>query len=209
MSLKNLKNKIQSVATGACGGVSLQNDVLGDFSNLTSDLSGAVEGVVGSASNIASSLESKLTSYKSKVTSMIPELPEIPSINLQAELASLANLDVGSFGYLSKFASLKSQFGNLIDLDVLGDLKSIDICSLPNLELPSGAGEVITQAKSVVSAVTSEVPDFKAVVTKYEIIPDVQLEKVTEGFTDITENLQSSLDTDLVSDLKSNFTKIV
>jgi len=35
------------------------------------------------------------------------------------------------------------------------------------------------------------------------------LEKVTEGFTDITENLQSSLDTDLVSDLKSNFTKIV
>ena len=203
----SLLNKLKS--GGLCGASTLQGDVLGSFDTLKSGMTDAVSGTVGAASDIASAIEGNLTSLKSKVTSMIPELPEIPSINLQAELASLANLDVGSFGYLSKFASLKSQFGNLIDLDVLGDLKSIDICSLPNLELPSGAGEVITQAKSVVSAVTSEVPDFKAVVTKYEIIPDVQLEKVTEGFTDITENLQSSLDTDLVSDLKSNFTKIV
>ena len=206
MSLKNLKNKIQSVATGACGGVSLQNDVLGDFSNLTSDLSGAVEGVVGSASNIASSLESKLTSYKSKVTSMIPELPEIPSINLQAELASLANLDVGSFGYLSKFASLKSQFGNLIDLDSLGDLKSIDICSLDNLSIPSGATKPITLSADVILATTKEVITAKTKITKFVMEPDVILEEVTKGFTKI-EGV--ALDKKLISDSIKKYTETV
>ena len=122
------------------------------------------------------------------------------------ELKLLANLDVGSFGYLSKFASLKSQFGNLIDLDVLGDLKSIDICSLDNLSLPSGAAEPIKQSADVIQATAKEVITTKGEITKFVMEKDIILEEVTDGFTkiDITDGITKFKGT--AEDVKGKFT---
>ena len=203
----SLLNKLKQ--DGFCGASSLQGEVLGSLDTLKSGVTDAVSGTIGNASDITSAIEGNLTSLKTKVTGMVGELSITPNINLQSELASLANLDIGSFGYLSKFANLKSQFGNFIDLDALGDLKSIDICSLDNLSLPSGTTEVIKQSADVIQATTKEVITTKGEITKYVMEPNIILEEVTEGFTDITENLQSSLDKDLVTDTIKKFTEIV
>ena len=200
----SLLNKLKQ--DGFCGASSLQGDVLGSLDTLKSGLTDAVSGAVGSASDIASAVEGNLTNLKTKVTGMVGELPEIPSVNLQSELKSLANLDVGSFGYLSKFASLKSQFGNLIDLDALGDLKSIDICSLDNLSLPSGETEVIKVSKDVIQATTKEVITTKGEITKFVMEKEIILEEVTDGFTKI-EGV--ALDKNLIPDSIKKFTEIV
>jgi len=203
----SLLNKLKQ--DGFCGASSLQGEVLGSLDTLKSGVTDAVSGTIGNASDITSAIEGNLTSLKTKVTGMVGELNITPNINLQSELKSLVNLDIGSFGYLSKFANLKSQFGNFIDLDALGDLKSIDICSLDNLSLPSGETEVIKVSKDVIQATTKEVITTKGEITKYVMEPNIILEEVTEGFTDITENLQSSLDKDLVTDTIKKFTEIV
>ena len=203
----SLLNKLKQ--DGFCGASSLQGEVLGSLDTLKSGVTDAVSGTIGNASDITSAIEGNLTSLKTKVTGMVGELNITPNINLQSELKSLVNLDIGSFGYLSKFANLKSQFGNFIDLDALGDLKSIDICSLDNLSLPSGATEPIKQSADVIQATTKEVITTKGEITKYVMEPNIILEEVTEGFTDITENLQSSLDKDLVTDTIKKFTEIV
>ena len=200
----SLLNKLKQ--DGFCGASSLQGDVLGSLDTLKSGLTDAVSGAVGSASDIASAVEGNLTNLKTKVTASLGELNITPNINLQSELKSLANLDVGSFGYLSKFASLKSQFGNLIDLDALGDLKSIDICSLDNLSLPSGAAEPIKQSADVIQATTKEVITTKGEVTKFVWEPNIILEEVTEGFTkiDITDEITKLKGT--AEDVKGKFT---
>jgi len=203
----SLLNKLKQ--DGFCGASSLQGDVLGSLDTLKSGVTDAVSGTIGNASDITSAIEGNLTSLKTKATAMVGELNITPNINLQSELKSLVNLDIGSFGYLSKFANLKSQFGNFIDLDALGDLESIDICSLDNLSLPSGTTEVIKQSADVIQATTKEVITTKGEITKYVMEPNIILEEVTEGFTDITENLQSSLDKDLVTDTIKKFTEIV
>ena len=200
----SLLNKLKQ--DGFCGASSLQGDVLGSLDTLKSGLTDAVSGAVGSASDIASVVEGNLTSLKTKVTASLGELNITPSVNLQSELKLLANLDVGSFGYLSKFASLKSQFGNLIDLDALGDLKSIDICSLDNLSLPSGATEPIKQSADVIQATTKEVITTKGEITKFVMEKDIILEEVTDGFTkiDITDGITKFKGT--AEDVKGKFT---
>jgi len=200
----SLLNKLKQ--DGFCGASSLQGDVLGSLDTLKSGLTDAVSGTIGNASDIASVVEGNLTSLKTKVTASLGELNITPSVNLQSELKLLANLDVGSFGYLSKFASLKSQFGNLIDLDALGDLKSIDICSLDNLSLPSGATEPIKQSADVIQATTKEVITTKGEITKFVMEKDIILEEVTDGFTKI-EGV--ALDKDLIPDSIKKFTEIV
>ena len=183
----SLLNKLKQ--DGLCGASSLQGEVLGSIDTLKSGVADAVTGTIGNPSDITSAIESNLTDVKNKVNGMVGEINLTPNINLQSELKSLANLDIGSFGYLSKFANLKSQFGNFIDLDALGDLKSIDICSLDNLSLPSGETEPIKQSADVILATTKEVVTTKAEVTKYVMEADVKVEEVTEGITKVTDGI--------------------
>ena len=183
----SLLNKLKQ--DGLCGASSLQGEVLGSIDTLKSGVADAVTGTIGNPSDITSAIESNLTDVKNKVNGMVGEINLTPNINLQSELKSLANLDIGSFGYLSKFANLKSQFGNFIDLDALGDLKSVDICSLDNLSLPSGETEPIKQSADVILATDKEVVTTKAEVTKYVMEADVKVEEVTEGITKVTDGI--------------------
>ena len=109
----SILNKIKS--GDLCGESSLQGDVLGSFDTLKSGVTDSVTGTIGNPSDITSAIEGNLTSLKTSVTSMLPELPDAPNINFQSELKSLQNLQVGSAGYLNKVATLKSQFGSLVD----------------------------------------------------------------------------------------------
>jgi hypothetical protein len=129
-----------------CGAGSSFDSVLGEVDNLSNQALNKIDGAIDlDASSIIGDIETSLTPLANSITGMLPPLPDVPNINMQAELKALNNLTAGSAQYVEKFATLKTQFGSAIDLDSL-DLANVDVCSLDNIPLPSG-GEAVTQAK--------------------------------------------------------------
>ena len=101
---------------------------------------------------------------------MLPEWPDIPNINFQAELKALNNLVAGSEQYLAKAELLKSQFGGSIDdIDsLISDVANTDICALDNFSLSSD-GTVAKNAKDVFQAVKKEGTETLATIKNFNI----------------------------------------
>ena len=151
-----------------CGAGSAFDSVLNDVDGLANEALNKIEGAIDTdASDIISDIQTKLTPLANSITGMLPELPDIPNINMQAELKALNNLTEGSAQYVEKLATLKTQFGSAIDLDSL-DLANVDICSLDNISLTS-AGEVLTQSKDVILATAGETKDTLASLGNFTI----------------------------------------
>ena len=127
------------------------NELLNKTLNDTKTLKDSLAAQAGAdASVIKSALESKATDLKSSLSSMIPELPTIPNVNMQGEFAALTDIDIstpaGLEQYTTQVANITSQFGTAmadkgLDIDSLaseiqtgGDVGDL----LPNLQLPDG-----------------------------------------------------------------------
>ena len=82
----------------------------------------------GEASSILATLQSAVADLISSLGSLIPELPEIPNVNMQSDFTQLANFDISTPDGLSQFtaqkASLEAQFGDALDA------KGIDLDSV-------------------------------------------------------------------------------
>jgi len=113
------------------------------------------------ASELIPLLETELTDLIAKTRVMIPALPSLPAINLQAEITSLVALSPGSGEYAAQLASITTSFGSAIsaggyDLDSIVSKGSTALAgatgslaaAIPNMELPSGATEAIELAKA-------------------------------------------------------------
>ena len=72
------------------------------------------DNLVSSASDMKTMVEADLTDLKATVEGMIPELPSLPSLNLQAEITALSGLAAGSSAYTAKLASIGTSFGGAI-----------------------------------------------------------------------------------------------
>lgn len=143
--------------------------------SLKSKLGGA--GTFTSASDLKSLVDGKASALTAQVTGLLPSLPSVPPLSFQSELTALAGINLstpqGLLDYQSKLSSITSTFGsavssagfNLDDLvaqaaptlssatDLLSGASSFDVCKdCPNLELPSGATEVIQSAQNSVLA---------------------------------------------------------
>ena len=104
------------------------------------------------ASTMLADVESKVTDLISSVSSMIPELPTIPNVNMQGEFAALADIDISTSAGLEQFntqiGNITSQFGTAmadkgLDIDSLASQiqsggKDLVGDLLPNLQLPDG-----------------------------------------------------------------------
>ena len=113
------------------------------------------------ASALSSSLTTALTDLAAKTKNMIPEIPSLPAVNLQAEITGLAVLAPASGEYAAKLASITTSFGSAIaaggyNLDSIvsdgisslaGDTGSL-AAAIPNMEFPPGATEAIEVAKA-------------------------------------------------------------
>jgi hypothetical protein len=77
---------------------------------------GGVGGTFSSASDLKSLVEEKVVDLKSQMTTLLPEIPEIPALSLQSELTSLAGFDLtspsGLLSYKSKLSSITESFGS-------------------------------------------------------------------------------------------------
>ena len=171
----------------------------------------------GEASSILATLQSAVADLISSLGSLIPELPEIPNINMQSDFTQLANFDISTPDGLSQFtaqkASLEAQFGDAldakgIDLDsVASQMNSLSLEDataqigdlVPNLQLP--AGETIPielpaniaqaseeAAKELVTQINKETVSLAT--TEVEIIPG---ESAETTWTNVTETVETSV----------------
>jgi hypothetical protein len=122
------------------------------------------------ASALTSTLSADLLDFGDKLKTMIPELPDLPDINLQAELTSLQSL--ASSSRTTALASLNSKFGSGlsaqgIELDDLVS-KATDAfeagkkisAEIPNFTIPAAGGDVVEKAKEVLQADDDDIEEI-------------------------------------------------
>jgi len=140
------------------GASDIYNKIAGKVDSIEKDVMSKLE---VDASVLTSSLSTDLTDLKAKTGDMIPELPSLPAVNLQAEITALASLAVGSSAHVAKLASIGTSFGGAISaggysLDsivsdgasALAGATGSLAAAIPNMELPAGATEAIELAKA-------------------------------------------------------------
>ena len=136
------------------------------------------------AAEVISALKTNLEDLKAKTNLVIPTLPTLPSLNLQAELTALTGLTAGGNQYISKLSSISNNFGSGLtaggfSLDSIVSEASTTLASaatalsngtssvslssalsakLPNFELPPGATEAIEKAKA---SLLADLPSLK------------------------------------------------
>ena len=122
------------------------------------------------ASTFISTLLSDLLDFGDKLKTMIPELPDLPDVNLQAELTSLQSLSGSS--RTTALASLKSKFesglsAQGVELDDLVS-KATDAFEagkkisavIPNFTIPAAGGDVVEKAKEVLQADSDDIKEL-------------------------------------------------
>ena len=155
------------------------------------------------ASTLTSTLKSDLLDFGDKLKTMLPELPDLPDVNLQAELTSLQSL-VGS-SRTTALASLKSKFGSGlsaqgIELDDLVS-KATDAfeagkkisAEIPNFTIPAAGGDVVEKAKEVLQADDDDIE---------EILSDEVNQEIVEGLKKSLEESQEIQQEALVAKMK-------
>jgi len=160
------------------------NKIASKVDSIEKDVMGKLE---STASDLKASLEPDLLDLKAKTMSMIPELPSLPSLNLQAEITSLAALSPGSGEYASKLASIGTSFGGAIStggysLDSIvsdgasalaGAVGSLS-AAIPNMELPPGATEAIEVAKASILPTIDAVKEDASKFSTDETVDEVK-----------------------------------
>ena len=176
------------------------NTIRNKFTSLKTSLKSNME---VDASSLVSTLQSDLSSFGSEFKKIIPELPDLPDLSLQAELESFAKLSGESAA--QALASIESKFGDGVknlgfDLDELSSGakdaigKGESIASkIPNITIPEAGGI----AKLLPNNVKQADGDGK----EEEVSKKVDQEK-TEEVKKETEEKQKSLIESLIDSIK-------
>ena len=179
------------------------NTVRGKFTSLKTSLKSNME---VDASSLSSTLKTDITSFADELKKLIPELPDLPDISLQASLTSFTELSGESAN--KALASIKSRFGDGVgdlgfDLDELVTQaqdavdKGQSIASkIPNITIPEGGGI----AKLLPNNVKQADGDGK----EGEVSGKVDQEK-TEAVKKQTEEKQKSLIESLIDSITGVF----
>ena len=134
------------------------------------------------ASAMKAAVESKVADLQTSLSSMIPELPTVPNVNMQGEFAGLADIDISTSAgleqYQTQVANITSQFGTSmkdkgLDIDSLateiqagGDVGDL----IPNLQLADGETIPIELPANI------SIPSIEAIKEKLESMPDFKIE---------------------------------
>ncbi len=132
-----------------CGASPELNDVLSKLADAKADAKAKLDEAASTAAAAFGEAQNELAGLKDKLQSI--EIPTLPKLNLQAEIAGLASQIPGTPSFLSALAKIKTEFGDDIksaglELDSLVSdaTKSIlgggDVCALvPNLQKEAGS----------------------------------------------------------------------
>ena len=175
------------------------------FSTMKDTLKSRME---SDASTLASTLKSDLLDFGDKLKTMIPELPDLPDVNLQAELASLQELTGKARS--DALSSLESKFGSglsaqgveLDDLvnkanDALASGKKIS-AEIPNFTVPAAGGDIIEKANEVLQADKDGLEELLSDEVNVEItegIKKIAIESVEKKKTLVTYSKKETIKT--------------
>jgi hypothetical protein len=138
-----------------CGASPELNDVLSKLADAKADAKAKLDEAASTAAAAFGEAQNELAGLKDKLQSI--EIPTLPKLNLQAEIAGLASQIPGTPSFLSALAKIKTEFeddiksaGLELDSLVSDATKAIlgggDICALvPNLVKDSGSTEPAVQ----------------------------------------------------------------
>ena len=162
---------------GLCGANPDFNSIMTAGVDLKDSIKGKLGGLgtFSSASDLAALAESKVTTLNANVSGMIPDLPSVPDVSLQAEITELLSFNLstptGLASYTSKLSSITSSFGGALtsaglslDSLITSATSAIggggDLCAaVPNFKLPSGSTDAVQQAGEVLQATTEGVSE--------------------------------------------------
>jgi len=146
-----------------CGASPELNDVLSKFEDAKADITAKLDASASAASAAFGEARNELEGLKNKLQTI--EIPAIPKLNLQAEIASLTSLVPATPSFISALAKVKLEFeddikGAGLDLDTLvadatlvNTLQSIKIPDVSKLQagLADLASLVPSSAESVIA----------------------------------------------------------
>jgi hypothetical protein len=180
-----------------CGASPELNDVMSKLTAAKSDAKAKLNEAASTASAAFAEAQNELEGLKDKLQTI--EIPTLPKLNLQAEIASLTSQIPGTPAFFSALAKIKTEFGDDIksgglELDSLVSsataaiLGGGNICALvPNLEKASGSTEPADQKpiapkQAAAPAVTEASSVAKQVVAVEQRFADLQ-NKMSSFFT--------------------------
>jgi len=144
-----------------CGASPELNDVLSKLEDAKADITAKLDASASAAAAAFGEARNELEGLKNKLQTI--EIPAIPKLNLQAEIASLTSLVPGTPSFLSALAKVKLEFeddikGAGLDLGTLvADATTAitgggDLCALvPNLEKAAGSLDAATTKPAAVT----------------------------------------------------------
>ena len=164
-----------------CGGSASFSKILTDVKTLKDGIA-AKHGADASAA--LSTVETLVTDVSASLKDMIPELPTIPNINVQAEFEELKNIvdtttAQGKAQYDARVESIKGQYGdtlkaNGIDVDDMSKSVQEGVASacdsIPNLQIPAGGSIPIELPANI------KLPNVEVLKEKLTTIPEFKIE---------------------------------
>ena len=152
------------------------NSLISKFDTIKSDL---LAGLETEASTLASTLSGDLTAITGDLRGLMPAVPTLPDINLQAGLASLSGLTVGSGRHTALLNDITSNFGSALSaggfsLDTLISEASTAVGAgktlsgiVPNfVKAADGLTDPIQKADAVLQATEDSVKETVSTFTK-------------------------------------------
>lgn len=170
-----------------CGASPEMNDLFKKLDEAAADIESKIDEAASTAAAAFASAQTELNSLTAKLQSV--EIPQLPKLNLQAEIKALSELVPGTPEYLSSLATITKEFGTDLaaagkDLDSLisSGLSAIssggNICNVvPNIEKEAGTDNPATEkATNVLQAAVAPETETVSTVTQNATVSETVTE---------------------------------
>ena len=173
-----------------CGASPEFNAIQTKFDSL---MSSVTDGLELDAGALTTTLDGDVNALVGDIKVMIPDLPALPDVNLQAELTSLSSLTTGSVQHTALLADITSKFGSELtaggfSLETLVGVAALalgggeSLCSsVPNFTVPAAGGDAVQKAVGVKQAAADALPEKPSVLVENTNLTSAKADAETEA----------------------------
>ena len=182
-----------------CGASPEMNDLFKKLDEAAADIEAKIDEAASTAAASFQAAQTELNTLTAKLQSV--EIPQLPKLNLQAEIKGLSELTPGTPAYISALANITEEFeadleaagkdlGTLINDGLSAITSGGNICNVvPNIEKEAGSTiPAVEKATNVLQAAVPPLTEFISKVTQNEDVTAL-VDQVEEDFEDFQESL--------------------
>lgn len=182
-----------------CGASPEMNDLFKKLDEAAADIEAKIDEAASTAAAAFASAQTELNTLTAKLQSV--EIPQLPKLNLQAEIKGLSELTPGTPEYISSLANITKEFeadleaagkdlGTLINDGLSAITSGGNICTaIPNIEKEAGSDNPATEkATNVLQAAVAPLTETVSKVTQNEDVTTL-VSQVEEDSEDFQESL--------------------